>query len=81
MAVKIYSASDCPLCESAKNFFRRNKVGFKEFKVDLDSKAFNEMVDKSGQINVPVVELNGIIIVGYNEEVLKAALMYSRILV
>ncbi len=74
MAVKIYTTSTCPWCKKTKEFFKANKVKFTEIDVGADQKAAKEMVKKSGQMGVPVTDINGEIIVGYNEAKLKKAL-------
>jgi glutaredoxin len=57
-----------------KEFLKKEKVSFKEVDVSEDEKAVDEMVKKSGQKGVPVTDINGKIIVGYQEEELKKAL-------
>ena len=74
MAVKIYTTSTCPWCKKTKEFFKENKVKFTEIDVGADQKAAKEMVKKSGQMGVPVTDINGEIIVGFNETKLKKAL-------
>ena len=72
--VKIYSTSTCPWCMKAKEFFKANNVKYEEDNVGTDEKARNEMFEKSGQFGVPVIDVNGTIIVGYDKEALKKAL-------
>ena len=74
MAVKIYTTSTCPWCKKTKAFFKANKVKFTEIDVGINQKAAKEMMKKSGQMGVPVIDINGDIIVGYNESALKKAL-------
>jgi len=57
-----------------KEFFKENKIEFKEINVSNDQKAAKEMIDKSGQLGVPVVEIDGQIIIGFNKQALKKAL-------
>lgn len=73
-SVKLYTTSTCPWCVKTKEFFRENNVKYNEVNVGLDEKARNEMFDKSGQFGVPVTDVNGTIIVGYDKEALKKAL-------
>ena len=72
--VKIYTTSTCPWCVKTKEFFKANNVKYEEANVGTDEKARNEMFEKSGQFGVPVTDVNGIIIVGYDREALKKAL-------
>ena len=74
MTVKVYSTPTCPWCKKVKEFLKTNKVSFKDIDVSDDEKAAKEMVKKSGQMGVPVIDANGTIITGYNEEKLKKAL-------
>ena len=74
MAVKIYSTPTCPWCHKAKDFFKANKVAFTDIDVSKDKKAAEEMVKISGQTGVPVINANGKILVGFDEEKLKGAL-------
>ena len=72
--VKVYSTPTCPYCTMAKNFLRENGVGFVEKNVASDRAAAVEMVEKSGQMGVPVLDINGEIIVGFNRDAIKKAL-------
>jgi glutaredoxin-like YruB-family protein len=74
MSVIVYSTPTCPWCKRVKEFLKKEKVSFKEVDVSEDEKAVDEMVKKSGQKGVPVTDINGEIIVGYQEEELKKAL-------
>jgi len=74
MAVKIYSTPTCPWCKKAKEFFKANKVAFTDIDVSKDQKAAQEMVKISGQTGVPVIDVDGKILVGFDEGKLKSAL-------
>jgi glutaredoxin 3 len=74
MEVKVYSTPVCPWCKRAKEFLKRNNVAFTEVNVAGDQQAAQEMIKKSGQMGVPVVDVDGTIVVGYDEEELKKAL-------
>ena len=58
----------------AKDFFKQNNIAYKEINVGEDSMAAQEMIRKSGQSGVPVIEVNGNIIVGFDKPALKRAL-------
>lgn len=72
--VKVYTTPTCPYCTMAKNFLRENGVEFIEKNVANDRAAAVEMVEKSGQMGVPVLDINGEIIVGFNRDAIKKAL-------
>lgn len=74
MTVKIYTTDVCPGCKNAKEFFKTNKVKFTEINITSNQKAAEEMIEKSGQMSVPVIDLNGEIIIGFNEAKLKKSL-------
>lgn len=74
MKVKVYSTKFCPFCVKAKDFLKQNKISFEEIDVGTNKTAAEEMIKKSGQLGVPVIEIDGKIIVGYDAEKLKAAL-------
>ncbi len=72
--VKIYSTPTCPYCKQAKDFLKQNKIEFTDVDVSTNQKAANEMIEKSGQMGVPVIEINGDIIVGFDRPRIKKAL-------
>jgi len=72
--VKIYSTPTCPFCKMAKEFFKRHNVEYEDVNVAEDEKERDEMVEKSGQMGVPVIEIGDKIIVGFDEQRLKKAL-------
>lgn len=73
-SVKIYTTPTCPWCKRTKEFFKENGVKFQEVNVLADEKARTEMVERSGQMGVPVIDVDGQIIVGWDEDALKKAL-------
>ena len=66
--VKLYTTSTCPYCDMAKEYMKENKIKYQEINVESDQKAAKEMVEKSGQMGVPVLDIDGKIIVGFNKE-------------
>ena len=72
--IKLYTTSTCPWCVKVKEFLKANNVKYLEVNVGADERARNEMFEKSGQFGVPVADVNGTIIVGYDKEALKKAL-------
>ncbi|MCK9345165.1 MAG: NrdH-redoxin [Candidatus Pacebacteria bacterium] len=67
--VIVYSTPICPYCIYAKDFFKKNNVPFEDADVSRDRARAEEMIRKSGQMGVPVIDINGEIIVGYQPEV------------
>lgn len=74
MAVTLYSTPSCAYCKKAKEYFQQKKISFTEFNVAQDLRRADEMVRKSGQMGVPVIEVNGKIIVGFNQPEIERAL-------
>ncbi len=66
--VKIYSTPSCVYCKMAKEFFGKNNVQYTEYNVADDMKAREEMVNKSHQLGVPVIDIDGKIIVGFDKK-------------
>lgn len=59
--IKVYSTPTCPYCVLAKDFFKKNKIDFEDVDVAADQTAAQEMIEKTGQMGVPVIaiEKNG----------------------
>ncbi|HIH43452.1 TPA: glutaredoxin family protein [Candidatus Woesearchaeota archaeon] len=74
MAVKVYSTTSCPWCHKAKDYLKSIKVPFEDINVGENQDAANEMVEKSGQMGVPVLDVNGTIIVGFDKAAIDKAL-------
>ena len=71
--VTIYTTPECPYCKAAKEFFKKNKIKYSEKDATKPAVA-KEAVDKSGQTGVPVIDIDGKIIVGFDEAKLSKAL-------
>jgi len=65
--VTIYTTPTCVYCKSAKDFFKENNVEYEEKDVAQDEQAREAMVEKSGQMGVPVIDVKGSIVVGFDE--------------
>lgn len=72
--VIVYSTKNCPYCVMAKNFLKEYKIKFIEKMVDENQDEAKEMIQKSGQYGVPVIDINGQIVIGFNEDSLKRLL-------
>ena len=79
--VKLYSTPSCPYCRMAKDFLAQEGVEFTAVDVSEDEVAAQEMMDKSGQLGVPVMELDDVIIVGFEREAYEKALVDAGVLV
>ena len=73
--VIIYSTPSCPYCVYAKEYFKENNIAFEDVNVALDKNRAQEMVTKSGQMGVPVIDINGEIVVGYQPDVFRDLLI------
>lgn len=73
-SVVVYSTSTCPYCTMAKDYLKKLGVGFEDKRVDMDAHALEEMLEKSGQQGVPVLDVRGRIIVGFDRPAIDAAL-------
>jgi len=76
--IKVYSTPTCPYCVMAKNFLKQKKVEFEDVDVSKDRNAAMEMIDKSGQMGVPVLDIGGKVIIGFNTPEIEAALKAKR---
>ena len=74
VSVKIYSTPTCAYCKKAKEFFQQNNVKYEDIDVARDEAQAKEMVEKSGQMGVPVIDIDGQIIIGFDREAIKKAL-------
>lgn len=72
--VKVYSTPTCPWCIRTKQFLKDNNIIFEDADVSSDQVAGEEMVQKSGQMGVPVLDIDGEIIIGLDKEKIKQAL-------
>lgn len=75
--ITIYSTPTCPYCNMAKEYLDGLKVEYTDHDVSTDTAAAEEMIKKSGQMGVPVIEIDGKIIVGFDKPELEAALKES----
>ena len=66
--VKVYSTSTCPYCKMLKDFLQEKKVPFENVDVGENHEAAREMKEKSGQLGVPVMDIEGKIIVGFDKK-------------
>ncbi len=65
--ITIYSTPTCHFCHLAKEYMNANNIKYTEHNVASDLEKRKEMVDKSGQLGVPVIDIDGKIMVGFEE--------------
>jgi glutaredoxin-like YruB-family protein len=66
--VTVYSTPTCPLCHSLKNYLNEKNIAFTDYNVAADRAKAEEMVKKSDQMSVPVAEIDGQIVIGFDRE-------------
>ncbi len=74
MSVIIYSTPSCTYCRLAKDYLRDQKIPFTEYNVASDKHKADEMTRKSGQMGVPVLDINGRVLVGFNKAQIEQAI-------
>ena len=72
--ITIYSTPTCPFCIRVKQFLKENNVVFTDIDVSSDQEKAQDMIKKSGQMGVPVIDIDGEIIVGFDKEKIKESL-------
>jgi glutaredoxin-like YruB-family protein len=72
--VSVYSTPTCPICKRVKQFLDDNQVPYKNIDVTASKTDLDEMIQKTGQLSVPVTDIDGDLILGYDEKKLKAKL-------
>jgi glutaredoxin-like YruB-family protein len=72
--VTIYSTPTCHFCHAAKEFFKEHSIVFTDYNVSEDSAKRDEMIQKSGQMGVPVIFVEDKMTLGFNESTLKQLL-------
>lgn len=72
--VTIYSTPTCPFCIRAKQFLKENKIDFTDYDVGSDQAKAQEMMKKTGQMGVPVIDIEGQYIIGFDKEKIKELL-------
>lgn len=78
MSVTVYSTPTCPWCHRAKDYLRSKNVIFEEVDVSTDQERAREMVQKSGQMGVPVIEIGEKVVIGFDPAVIDELLNLSK---
>tara|TARA_Y100000310_G_scaffold342814_1_gene447585 strand:- start:639 stop:884 length:246 start_codon:yes stop_codon:yes gene_type:complete len=66
--VIVYSTPTCPWCKKAKEFLKEHDIKFEDVDVAADKERAQEMIEKSGQMGVPVIEIDDTVIIGFDKE-------------
>ncbi len=74
MEVTVYGLPECPVCKMAKEFLKANKISFIEHDVSKDRQAANTMIEKSGQKQVPVIDVDTTLVIGFDRDKLEQLL-------
>ncbi len=66
--VQIYTTPTCHFCQMSKEFFQANGVQYTEHNVAADAAKRQEMIDKSGQMGVPVIYVDNDMVIGFDKK-------------
>ena len=72
--ITVYGTPTCPWCKKTKEYFKKKKIEFRDVDITEEDKDREEMIDKSGQMGVPVIDIDGTILVGFNPKEIEKAL-------
>lgn len=72
--IKVYTTDSCPWCVKVKNYLKSENLEFEELNVQDDMEAREEMINKSHQMGVPVLDINNNIIIGFDRAAILKAL-------
>ena len=66
--VKIFSTPACAFCYTLKQYLKDHKINFEDIDVSKDNEALEEMIRNTGQMTVPVIEIDGHVVIGFDKE-------------
>ena len=72
--VTIFSTPSCVYCRMAKEFFKKNTIAYEEKDVAADAATRDDMIARSGQMGVPVIDVDGKLVIGFDQQRLKGLL-------
>lgn len=72
--VKIYTTKVCKYCKLAKEFFKENDISYEEIDISKDEAAKADILEKTGRMSVPVIQIGDDHVVGYDEDILRKLL-------
>jgi glutaredoxin 3 len=76
--ITVYSTPTCPYCVMAKRYLSEKGIAYEDVDVSRDQKRAFEMLTKSGQMGVPVLDIGGQVIVGFDRHAIDGALMIRK---
>jgi glutaredoxin-like YruB-family protein len=74
MKVKIYTTTGCPYCQKTKDYLNENNIEFEEINLSNNQDKIKELQEISGKMSTPTLDINGEIIVGFDQDKIKNAL-------
>lgn len=77
MSVIVYSTPTCPFCKKVKTYLQEHQIAFTDVDVMGDQEQAAEMIKKSGQMGVPVIDIDGEIVIGFDEKKLKELIQHQ----
>ncbi len=78
--IQVYSTNSCPYCVMVKDWLKGKKVEFDDINVGTNQEKAKEMIKKSGQMGVPVIDVAGTIIIGFDRPKLENALKANKLI-
>jgi glutaredoxin-like YruB-family protein len=66
--IKLYTTPICPYCVTLKQYFKEHNIEFEEIDVSQNEKLKDEIIEKTGQLGVPIIDINGELITGFDKE-------------
>ena len=78
MAIKIYSTPTCVYCKTLKGYLKKNLIDFEDIDVSKDEKQLQKMIKDSGQMGVPVLDIDGEIVIGFDKVKVDGLLKISK---
>ncbi len=76
--VKIYSTPTCVYCKTLKGYLKKNGIDFEDIDISKDEKQLQKMIKDSGQMAVPVVDIDGEVIIGFDKQKIDALLKINK---
>lgn len=78
-SVLIYTTPTCAFCHMAKEYFKSKDIEFDTKDITQDKDAYQEILDKSDQLGTPVIDIDGIVVIGFNRNEIDAALKEKQL--
>ena len=76
---KVYSTPTCVYCKTLKGYLTKNGIKFEDIDVSNDEKQLQKMIKDSGQMGVPVLDIDGEIIIGFDKEKIDKLLKINQV--